>query len=258
MQIKFPLLDSALRSVCDRLRVDAIAEPGIDLSRVAIKLADAAKFSNGGTVTIPGIQPPPFLDEFQEMTLNTGAVIFQDGDPCENFFFVVEGSIRVDLINADGKSILLYRVGAEETCILSTSCLISEEAYCAQAVAETKVKAIAVPKSAFQTKLRDSESFRQLVFRSFSSRLSKMMATIDEVSFASLDRRLARRLLGLQSQGDVISITHEQLANDLGSAREVVSRKLQDWEKAGLISRGRGSVCVNDRTGLQIYAGVRD
>ncbi len=209
-------------------------------------------------VSAVNLEIPESLSSFSSIELPSDVTVFGDGKICENFYFVQEGSIRVDLVTADGKSILLYRIGPTQTCILSTSCLISSEPYCAQATTESEVKVIAVSKSSFDKLLRESESFRQLVFQSFSSRLSTMMATIDEVSFASLDRRLAKRLLEFQPVDDAISITHEQLASDLGSAREVISRKLLEWDKAGLISRGRGSITINDMPSLQRLTTVSD
>ena len=201
---------------------------------------------------------PECLNSFRLATLPAGTPVFRAGDPCTNFYFVQKGSVRVDLINGEGKSILLYRIGPGETCILSTSCLIAEEVYCAEAFTETEVEAIAVPKFDFQNLMSSSQPFRELVFSSFSSRLSMMMSKVDEVSFASLDKRLARRLLELGKGNDVIEVTHEQLANDLGSAREVISRKLLDWEKHGLIVRGRGSVSISMASGLIGLAGSGD
>jgi len=201
---------------------------------------------------------PECLEEFRVVKLPVGATVFQTGDACTNFYFVQKGSVRVDLITDTGKSVLLYRIGPEETCILSTSCLISEETYSAEAITESEVEAIAVPKSRFEILLNTSPKFRELVFKSFSSRLSVMMAKVDEVSFASLDKRLARRLLELHRQNDLIKITHEQLAADVGSAREVISRKLLGWEKQGVISRGRGSISIDGLASLKKLTELSD
>jgi CRP/FNR family transcriptional regulator len=201
---------------------------------------------------------PECLRQFQTIALPAQATVFSAGDPCSNFYFVQSGSIRVDLITAEGKSVLLYRIGPKQTCILSTSCLISHEHHCAEAMTETAVEAIAVPKTEFETLLSTSQSFRELVFQSFSLRFSTMMAKINEVSFASLDSRLAGRLLELGQDSEIIKITHEQLARDLGSAREVVSRKLLDWEAKGLIERGRGDVRILAPVQLKQFSTLGD
>ena len=136
--------------------------------------------------------------------------------------------------------------------------MISDHTYCAEAITETEIDAVAIPKIKFQELLHNSQPFREIVFQSFSYRLSAMMHKIDEVSFASLDKKLARRLLKLREKAEVIDVTHEHLANDVGSAREVVSRKLVDWEKQGLIARGRGSIRLTAEFDLKKIADLGD
>ncbi|WP_298983159.1 Crp/Fnr family transcriptional regulator [uncultured Roseibium sp.] len=201
---------------------------------------------------------PKCLEGFQSVSLPKGASVFRAGDPCCNFYLIESGSVRVDLVNSEGKSILLYRIGANETCVLTTSCLMSHENYSAEAVTETDVTALVVPRSEFQARLASSEEFRDLVFRSFSSRLSRLMAKVDEVSFASLNSRLAKRLLELAGKTDLVETTHERLAQDLGSAREVIGRKLTDWEKRGLIARHRGSIDILSRPALAVLCSQCD
>ena len=208
---------------------------------------------------MPGVNSvPDCLIEFETAALPAGSVVFHAGDLCSNFYFVLSGSIRVDLMSSEGKSVLLYRIGPGETCILSTSCLMSNEEHCAEAITETEVKAIAVPKFDFERLLNSSKSFRELVFQSFSLRLVNMMAKIDEVGFASLDKRLAMRLLDKRDHAEIIKTTHEELARDLGSAREVISRKLMDWETKEIIERGRGTIRIRKTAELQQLSKLGD
>lgn len=202
--------------------------------------------------------PPECLGGFKTLTLPVGTPVFHVGAACENFYFVLRGTVRVDLLNVDGKSVLLYRIEPNDTCILTTSCLIADETYCAEAITESEVDVIAVPRSDFQNLLENSQPFRALVFQSFSSRLAAMMSKIDEVSFASLDQRLARRLLELYDGDDPLEVTHDQLAKDLGTAREVISRKLLDWEKQNVILRGRGSLQISAIAELNALANLGD
>lgn len=174
--------------------------------------------------------------------LPAGARLFQTGDDCTQFFYLIDGKIRVDLIAKGGRAIMLYRFGADEPCILTMSCLLSGDKYCAEAHTETEVKAYVVPLSSFEEQMNSSEDFRRLVFSSFSARLSSMMGKIEEIAAVSIDARLASRLLEMRSSHPMIHVTHEQLAVDLGTAREVVSRRLAQWEKNGLIKRARGSL----------------
>ena len=182
------------------------------------------------------------LKDFKSIRIAAGVVVFQSDEACTNFYFVQHGSIRVELSNHNGNSVVLYRIGANETCVLTTSCLLSGDRYSAEAVTETEVSVIVVPRADFEHRLNSSPEFRELVFTSFSSRLAAMMAKIDEIAFTPLDARLAGRLAELSQADPVIKVTHEQLANDLGSAREVISRKLLSLENDGLLKRGRGTI----------------
>ena len=184
---------------------------------------------------------PDCLKGADIVALPKGARVFQAGERCDQFFYLVSGAIRVDLLGKSGRTIMLYRFGAKETCVLTTSCLLSGDAYCAEAHVEEDATACVVPYTAFETRLNDSSAFRRLVFSSFSERLAAMMAKIEEIAFVPIETRLADRVLQLRAKTPVIHATHGQLAADLGTSREVVSRKLAQWEKLGLIERGRGS-----------------
>ncbi len=201
---------------------------------------------------------PECLSNAQEVSLDAGQQVFGAGDPCRNFYFLLDGSIRVDLIARSGKSIMLYRFGKNETCILTTSCLLGGEEYSAEAHVEKDITALALPEKEFQALLGTSADFRRLVFNSFASRLSTMMAKIDEVAFSPLDSRIASRLLELSKENEDLAITHEQLAADIGTAREVISRRLAGWEKEGLIMRHRGGLNILSPSGLKKLAVLGD
>ena len=187
-----------------------------------------------------------------------GTRLFQSGDACQQFVYLLHGSIRVDLTALSGKEVMLYRFGEGETCILTTSCLLSGDLYSAAAIAEQDITAIVVPLARFQDLLDQSREFRQLVFSSFSHRLASMIAKIEEIAFLSLDRRLASLLSGMADKNNCLSVTHEQLAAVLGSAREVVSRKLSTWEKNGWVKRGRGVIELVEPTEIDRLATLGD
>jgi len=193
---------------------------------------------------------PDCLAGAETMALPAGAAVFRPGDPCRGFFFLVHGAVRVDLVSETGKSVLLYLFGPGETCALTTSCLFSGEAYAAEARTESASEALFLPRAEFDARLEASADFRRLVFAAFSRRLGEMMARIDAISFRSLDRRLAERILQLAGPDGLAETTHDDLAGDLGSAREAVSRKLARWEETGLVERGRGVVRVLDPSAL--------
>ncbi|BDV39505.1 Crp/Fnr family transcriptional regulator [Methylocystis bryophila] len=171
-----------------------------------------------------------------------GAWIFRQGLPCEAYPIVVSGRIRVQKTGANGREITLYRVGPGETCVITTACLMRDAAYDAEAIAETDVTAKVLPKADFRELLASSASFRDFVFRTFSARLASLLARIEEVAFERIDRRLAQRLLDAVGEDGAIAATHRELAVELGTAREVVSRKLKDFERSGWIELHRGGV----------------
>lgn len=194
---------------------------------------------------------PDCLSGSTIVELPKGTRVFQPGDACKNFYFLLSGMIRVDLLSSTGRALMLYRFGEQETCIMTTSCLLGGNEYCAEAHTETDVKACVLPLGAFEERLARSSEFRTLVFESFAQRLAAMMVRIEEFAFVPLDARLARRVLDLESDSSGwIHTTHDQLAGDLGSAREVISRKLADWDKKGLVERARGAFRITHRTRL--------
>lgn len=197
---------------------------------------------------------PKCLENAREVSLVTDSKVFEPGDVCHHFYYVLSGIIRVDLITRSGKPLTLYRLGDNETCILTTSCLLSGDHYNAQAVAEQPVTALAIPRDVFFSQLDQSPEFRQFVFSSFASRLSAMMEKIEEVTSIPIEQRLAIRTLELYEERNPIVVTHEQLAADLGTAREVVSRKLANWENYGWIKRQRGSFTILDTQPIQQLA----
>jgi len=186
----------------------------------------------------------------QALQVPAGVTIFRPGDACENYFMVVEGSVRVQKVAENGREIVLYRVESGETCVLTTSCLLASERYPAEGVTETEVSARALPLSSFHALLSSSEPFRRFVFGSFGARMAELMTLVEAVAFGRMDSRLAQRLLALGGSAGCIQITHQQLAAELGSAREVVSRLLKEFEHRGWIALERGQIMVRDIAAL--------
>ena len=189
-----------------------------------------------------------------QVSLPAGTTVFAPGGPAESFMLVLEGTIRVQQVSPSGREIVLYRVTGGDSCILTTSCLFSGEAYLAEGVTETDVEAIAIPKAAFEEAIARSSGFRQLVFADYSDRISDIMHVVQEVAFERLDKRLAQRLLALAGTEDVVKATHQDLAAELGSAREVVSRQLKELQRRGWISVSRGEIALTRRDDLERLA----
>ena len=186
------------------------------------------------------------LDAAQTVSVPSGAVAFRKGDACRNFILVLAGCVRVQLSSEGGREVTLYRVRPGDTCALTTSCLVGKEDYPAEAVVEEDVTALMIPDSEFRQALLDSEPFRLFVFRGFSGRLCAIVSRMEMVTLRTIDERLADYLL--KGGVDVLSnITHQGLASEIGTAREVVSRKLSSFESDGLIKSTRGRIEILDR-----------
>jgi len=183
-----------------------------------------------------------------------GTMIFGPGRSPENMMFLLDGTVRVQQVSDTGHEIVLYRINAGESCVLTTACLLAFEDYSAEGIAETPVRAAAIPRALFDTLVEQSKPFRDFVFAAFSKRITDLFLMIDEVAFQRLDVRTADRLLLLSNGDDVIKTTHQKLSVELGTAREVVSRQLQEFQRRGWIEQARGSVTLLDRTQLEKLA----
>ncbi len=193
------------------------------------------------------------LESAQAVTLAQNSFVFRSGDLCENFVLLLDGSIRVQLVSAAGREITLYRIVSGGSCVLTTSCLLSNEHYPAEAVAETDIVALAVPRTMFQEAFENSKLFRDFVFGGFSARLTDVIHRIEQLALNSVEARLVAALLNLEKSGQ-IRVTHQKLAVELGTAREVVSRHLKVLESRGIVSLGRNQVTDVTRLLLQIRA----
>jgi CRP/FNR family transcriptional regulator, anaerobic regulatory protein len=187
--------------------------------------------------------------------LRGGDIAYRQGQTCQNYVMCIEGQTRVFKTSESGREILLYQVGPGETCVLTTSCLIAGSPFPAESTAETDVLHAALPASAFHRLMSASPRFRKFVLDHYGDLLSSLIMLVDEVAFASLDLRLARRLLAEADAHGVVAKTHQQLALDLGSVREVISRYLAEWERMGWVRASRGSIEVTNRAALASYGG---
>lgn len=179
-----------------------------------------------------------------------GATLFRPGDLCENYLVVLKGAARITLTSESGREILLYRVEPGQSCVLTTAALMSESDYDAEGVTETDVEAMIIPAAAFGELLASSAVFRRFVFSSFAVRLQDLIGLVGEVAFSRLDRRLAAFLLRRAGDGGEVAMTHQEIAAEVGSTREAVSRLLKSFERDGLVRLRRGIVEVTDKAGL--------
>ncbi len=180
-----------------------------------------------------------------------GTVIFGPGKAPENLLLLLDGTVRVHQTSESGRDIVLYRVSAGESCVLTTACLLAYEDYLAEGVAETDVQAVAVPRRVFEDLIAESPVFRRFVFTAYSRRITDLFFVIEEVAFQRIDIRLAHKLLEMPEAGGVIRATHQELAGELGTAREVVSRQLKEFQRRGWVDVSRGEIRMTDRASLE-------
>ena len=186
--------------------------------------------------------------------LKKGEQVFGPTNIPDSLFFLYDGRIRVSQTSENGREIVLYRVDAGESCVLTTACMLAEEAYNAEGIAETDITAVVLPKPAFDQLAAEEEAFRSFVFSAYSRRLIDLLRVVDDVAFGRIDVRLAERLLHLAGDHKEISATHQQLASELGTAREVISRILQDFQRREMIAQSRGRIALLDKAALMELA----
>lgn len=209
------------------------------------------------------IQSPPELQHeiaqaASVVRLESGAYFLREGDSCAHFAVLLSGRMRVFKLAESGQEITLYNVGAGEACPLNVSCILSNRPVPAMARVEEDVEALVIPAETFRRWMGQQESLRTFVFETFATRLTEMMSLVEEVAFRRMDQRLARRLLDtfLESGTPRTSVetTHAELASDLGTAREVVSRLLKEFERLGAITLSRGKIGLKNSALLREMA----
>jgi CRP/FNR family transcriptional regulator len=191
-----------------------------------------------------------FVGHATLMRFPAAATVFEEGDLCSAFAILVRGQVRVFKIGETGREITLYRFGRGESCILTASCILSDRQFPAIATVEDPAEAFVLSPTVFQGWVDQYPPWRNYVFQLLSQRLAAVLAIVDEIAFRRMDVRIAEFLLRRQPAGDALALTHQQIAAELGTSREVVSRILADFSGTGLIQVARGSIAVLDRAGL--------
>jgi CRP/FNR family transcriptional regulator len=192
------------------------------------------------------------MAQTQTITVPDGTVVFDERQACQGFPFVIKGDIRVLKPAANGRELPLYRVLPGESCIITSSCLLGHTDYNARGIAEGETTLALMPRALFDDLLA-VPAFRDFVFHLFSERIAELMQVIEEVAFHKLDQRLAGLLLG---KGRLVHATHQHLADELGSVREIVSRLLKGFAELGLVRLSREQVEILDPAGLRRIAGI--
>lgn len=195
-----------------------------------------------------------FADLFgtlEEIQLPAGMVIFDENQSCKGFPLLTSGSVRVIKAAPSGRELQLYRVCTGETCILTTSCLLGHTHYHARGIVEQNASMVMLSPHTFKALMAELPPFRDYIFALFSERITDLMELVSAVAFQKLDQRLAALLV---SKGIIIRTTHQALADELGSAREMVSRLLKGFEEQGWVRLGREQIEVSDMAALKNFS----
>ena len=181
-----------------------------------------------------------------------GSRIFSEGQHCGGLPLVLQGGIKVFKRSESGREIVLYRVGRGETCILTSSCLLGDADYTAEGVAEGALQLAILPPALFQRMIAESPGFRHFLFAMLSDRLSDLMERVERLAFHRLDRRMAEFLVERADAGfQSVAMTHQQIADEIGSVREMVTRTLGQLAEQGLVELSRAGVRIADHDGLR-------
>lgn len=197
------------------------------------------------------------VQEFQRIAyyarIPTGKDIFAQGDQVGAIALLISGVVRVYKISDTGREITLYRFGTGESCILTANAILNNQLFSALATVEEEAEAIMIPADHFRNWINQTEIWRVFVFDLLSQRLSSVMEIVEEVAFGRMDVRVATLLLDHSKSQNPIVITHHEIATELGSSREVISRILGSLAKSGMIQLSRGTIDVLDHESLQSY-----
>jgi CRP/FNR family transcriptional regulator len=209
----------------------------------------------GSVPALAGLAPESArrLDALAPMEVPAGTVLFRPGDAVKGYVIVLEGRIGVHLIGPTGRDILLYDVVPGKSCIQSTLGLLGGEDYTAEAVADRPTRLVLLPRATFLDLLGTDAAFRTLVFAAFAERMQSMMHLLEKVAFQRVEARLAAWLLS-RAEGGTVSATQADIASGIGSAREVVSRRLDALARQGAIAQSRGRVEILDAGALRRIA----
>jgi len=190
-------------------------------------------------------------DEGKPIQVPADTLLFSEHTPCQGFPLVVEGEVKVSRHSADGRSLELYRVVPGELCLVSSASLFRMTPMAAQGITTRPTRLLLITPPTFVQWL-ETPAFRNEELGLFAERMADLTGLIDAIAFQKLDQRLAATLLG---RGNNLTLTHQQLADELGTVREIVSRLLRRFEREGWVDLAREHISIRDSQALRTLAG---
>ena len=193
------------------------------------------------------------LNNTKEITYEQGQIIHSADQNCIGVVIVKSGGLRTYILSEDGREITLYRLGEKEVCILSASCLLKNITFDVYIEAESDSKVLLLSAPVFSQLQSTNVYVENFALKLAADRFSDVMWAMQQILFYSVDRRLSAFLIdeSVKNKTDHIQLTHEQIAKYMGSAREVVSKMLKNFERDGIVKLQRGGVLIMDKQKLR-------
>lgn len=177
-----------------------------------------------------------------------GARLFGTGDVCENFVVILKGTAKVQLSTRTGREMILFRLEAGQSCALTTSCILTESPYYAEGLAETDLDILTLPSQHFLKALKTQPDLFIKLLGNYAQRIGELTGVIDRLMTRDLNAELRALLIEKADTHKQVFLSHQMMADELASSREVISRKLKALEKSGLILMSRGKVTLTKLT----------
>ncbi len=199
--------------------------------------------------------PKPIKAEFIQYgylaDIPAGRDVFVIGDRANAIALLIDGIVRVYIIGETGREITLYRFGSGESCVLTANAILNDQEFPAIALAEKATKAVMIPEEKFRDWVKKYDVWREFLFKLLAQRLMSMILMINEVVFHRMDKRIAMYLYKHGMNKNPVTATHQEIADELGSSREVISRLIEAFQDDGSVKAGRGSIEILDLTAMR-------
>ncbi len=186
-----------------------------------------------------------------------GEMLHRGAVDCAGLYVIESGQVRAYSISETGREITLFHLFERDVCIFSASCMMKDIRFSIYMQASEDTRTILIPTPIFRQLNQDSAAVSNYTNSILSSRFSDVMWLLDQILFTSMDKRLAQYLLGHfdENDGTALQTTHDEIARDLGTAREVVSRMLKYFQSESMVKLSRGRIELADRKKLENTAG---
>lgn len=182
-----------------------------------------------------------------------GALVHSSGNECLGMIFVISGDIRTYMLSEEGREVTLFRIGANDICVLSASCVISQITFETHMTTGQDTDVLIIPSDVIAT-LEDNVNVKCFLYELATERFSDVMWAMQQILFKRLDQRVSNFLIEeyKRSKSLEIRMTHEQIAQHISSAREAVARMLKQMSDDGLVELRRGIILIQDIDGLKL------